>query len=536
MAFDNLVLEKITNTLNKVVIDSYVDNVFALGEKQFALSFHGSKNFNDVPNGRGTLILYLDSERPFVSYSLDKYTKVPLNTPFFNALKKVIGTKITSIEKEKGERVITIKFKNVNMELGDLIDGYNLIIELFPTKPNLVLTTNNNNKIISSYKDFSDINSNRTYIRGLKYIYPKERKVFDKNINSFEEANGLLSTDVYKRLVELSKTTGYTQARDYLLDDLYLYYFNNNILPSSFKLDYIKRIDVKDIYNYFVENQKEQAHKLKTRELTYKINSSLKLSEKKLKNLNHDLKEANNKLIYKDYGNLLFLYQTEYEPKMFQMTLDGYTISLDPKKDVIQNANLYFKKYHKAKQAIVILEKLIVSTTNEIEYLKKVLLDIENGGNRDLQELKEELIMEGYLKDPSKKNKNKNNKKSYQPHILILPNNVRIGYGGNGLQNEELTFKISNKSDLFFHVKDYPGSHVLLLDGAKDDKSKVICASLALYLSKLDSGDVMVTERKNVKKNHEKVGLVNILSYETITIKKISNECLKLFKEEIKQK
>lgn len=534
MAFDNLVLDKITLSLKNVILSSYVDNVFALGEKQFALSFHGSKNFNELPNGRGTLILYLDSEKPFISYSLDKYTKVPLNTPFFNAFKKLIGMQINSIEKEKGERVITINFKNVNMEIGDLVEGYNLIIELFPTKPNLILTDSNNNKIISAYKDFSDITSNRTYIRGLKYIYPKERGVFNDEVETLEKAKLLLSIDVYKKLEELSNKVGYINARNYMLNDPYLYYLNNNILPSSFKLEDIKRIEVKDIYNYYVNNQKELAHKLKTKELTDKINYSLKVAEKKLKNLNHDLNDANNKLIYKDYGNLLFLYQTDYQPKMTSMNLDGYEISLDPKKDVIQNANLYFKKYHKAKQAIVILQKLIVNTKDEIEYLKKTLLDIENGGNRDLQELKEELIMEGYLKDPSKKSNKNIKKKSYQPHILMLSNNVRIGYGANGLQNEELTFKISNKNDLFFHVKDYPGSHVVLLDGIKDDKSVLVAASLALYLSKLDSGDVMVTERKNVKKNHEKVGLVNILSYETITIKKISNECLPLFKTEIK--
>lgn len=531
MAFDNLVLEKITNELSKVVQNSYIDNVFALGDNQFALSFHGSNALKEKSGGRGTLILFLDPNRPFITYSTDKYTKIALNTPFFNSMKKIIGTQVKNVTKEKGERVITLTTVIPDIDFGELVTGYKLILELFPSKPNIIFVSTPGDKIVSVYKDFTDITAKRVLMRNTQYVYPPERNVFSKAISSLADAKSLLSFDLYKRLEKLCQTVPFEKARDLLLSDPNLYFINNTILPYSFSDPNAKKVHLDEIYPLYVANQKELARSLKEKELTNKLTNALKTAQRKLKNLNEDYQEAQKKLKFKDIGNLLFLYQTEYKPKMTSMTLEGVTIALDPQKNVIENANLYFKKYHKAKQAIVILQKLKLETLDEIEYLKKKILEVNDGGNKDIMELKEELIMEGYLKDPSRHPK-KLKVRSYQPHILKLPDGTRIGYGANGLQNEQLTFKMANKNDLFFHVKDYPGAHVVLLDQVRNENAVHLAAEFALFLSKLDSGDVMMTERKNVKKNPSKIGLVNVLKYQTITIKKIRNEDLDFFKKE----
>ena len=99
----------------------------------------------------------------------------------------------------------------------------------------------------------------------------------------------------------------------------------------------------------------------------------------------------------------------------------------------------------------------------------------------------------------------------------------------NGLQNEELTFNQAKENDLFFHLKDYPGSHIILF-GRQDNETILLGCELALFLSHLDSGEVMVTKKKNVKKNSLRIGLVKIKSYNSYMIKSIRKSSLSMFK------
>lgn len=87
--------------------------------------------------------------------------------------------------------------------------------------------------------------------------------------------------------------------------------------------------------------------------------------------MQEDYELSNKKLVYMDYGNLLFLHQTEYEPGMKEMDCDGVIIQLNPSKDIIENANNYFKQYRKAKQAVVTLKELEVKAKDELSYLEK---------------------------------------------------------------------------------------------------------------------------------------------------------------------
>ena len=145
-----------------------------------------------------------------------------------------------------------------------------------------------------------------------------------------------------------------------------------------------------------------------------------------------------------------------------------------------------------------------------------------------------ELLEEGYIKEKQGRNTvyKVSKKHKYDPHFLVLQEG-KIGFGMNGLQNEELTFNQAKKEDLFFHVKDYPGSHVILFDSQKEDMKRLAC-ELALYLSHLDNGTVMIAKKNDVKKNPNKIGLVNILRYETLVIKFIRPESITLFKKALK--
>ena len=530
MAFDNLVFEHIAKDIDRLVEGAFMDVPFALGTNQYALPFHAAINLKERSGARGAIILCLDPSRPFISLGLDKYSKAIDNTPFFNSLRKIAGQRFVSCVKRKGERVITLNFFRVKKELGDIDDGNSLVVELFPSKSNAFLLSQPSGIILSLFRERGDITSSRFLTRNMKYAYPPERRVFNQSVESLEEARSLLSKDIYRRLESRSAEKGFAQARDELLSDGGLYFVEGTILPASLGFKDAEPVKTEDIYSRFILDQRAQSRSLKERNLTSRVDRALKTAERKLKNLRADYKAAEERMVYADWGNLLFLYQTEYRSRMTSITLEGVTIPLDSKLNLVENANLYFKRYKKAKLALTTLKRIEAETVDEIDYLKKKALEIPKASNRDLLELKAELVIEGYLKDPSRRYK-VNKSRAYQPHIIIMDSGVRIGFGANGLQNEYLTFKLAGPEDLFFHVKDYPGAHVVILNGRDDDQARLLASELSLWLSGLSDGDVMVAPRKRVKKNPRRIGLVSILNYETIHLNHIRPESIRIFQE-----
>lgn len=524
MAIDNLGLKIIADDLNKNLEGAFLDKPYALANKHFAFSYHGGKNLEST---RGSLIICLEPNNPFISYSFNKYTKIQLNTPFFNALKKLSGTQIESIKKLDGDRIIVITTKVINNTFDNINTGFNLIIELFPQQPNAYIIPLPYNKIVSIYKQHEDITAKRYITRGSSYILPEKVKGLSLQDNNIELASQKLSFSTRKLFQKYVGNKDFNTCLTSLLNSNNLYLINNNIEPFHFDLENTKQINVSQIYDIYIQNQAQEAKKYNNLELINTIKHYLDLAKKKLNHIQKDLSNANNKLIYKDYGQIILLHQLEIEPKSSSCDFDSYHIILDPKLNPIENANRYFKLYHKAKSAISILAPLIDKSKAEIEYLQNILLQIDKGTNQDILELKQELALQGYLKDKTINTKKISPKKTCNPHYLIT-DYCKIGFGNNSLQNEELTFNIARKDNTFLHVANYPGSHVVILEG-DSDKAKLLASELCLYLSNLDSGDVIYTKNANVKKNKEKRGLVNILEYKLITLKNIRLESIELF-------
>ena len=530
MAMDNLSLKIILKSLKNELEGAFLDKPFNLTPTHFAFPFHSSKNPQN--KGRGTLIIAMDPNNPFICYSFDKFTKVNLNSPFINSLKKLIGTKIISVDKQEGERIITISFQIINQTIETINTGYKLIIELFPQKPNIYLIPLPYNKVSSLYKENSDVFSKRYINRGTSYVFPPLRKEISLDCQNLEQAKLLLSRSTYKLFEKYVENKDFSTSINDLLNSQNLYYINKNIEPFNFGLD-LKPIEVEDIYKTFISNQEKIAKEYAHLELTNHLKKLLALEKKKKEHILMDIDNAKSKLNYVQYGQELFLHQLEIKKGQTFCDFDNFHILLDPKLTAVENANRYFKLYHKSKAAIEILKPLVDKTTNSIDYLEEKLIQIDKGGNQDILELTHELYLEGYLKN-TKNNKIRISKVSkVTPHYLVS-NNYKIGFGLNALQNEELTFNIAKKDDIFLHVLNYPGSHVVILEG-DSNSTRLLASELALYLSNLTSGDVQYTEKKNVKKNKEKRGLVNLLSYKLITIKEIRPSSIELFKTALKE-
>ena len=184
-------------------------------------------------------------------------------------------------------------------------------------------------------------------------------------------------------------------------------------------------------------------------------------------------------------------------------TNEEITIPLDDTISVMDNAKKYFDKYTKLKRTSEALESIVLETKAEIDHLESVLTSLDMAmTENDLKEIKEELILSGYIKrkGPAKKEKIKN-----EPYHYISSDGFDMYVGKNNLQNEEITFKLANGGDWWFHSKTFPGSHVIVKTNGQDlpDNTFEEAARLAAFYSKgrdQDKVEIDYIERKHVKK------------------------------------
>jgi predicted ribosome quality control (RQC) complex YloA/Tae2 family protein len=534
MALDNLSLSIIADKLSEQMVDTQFGNVLSLSQYDYAFPY-SLKDENGIRHG--TFIFSLDPTNPFVTYSFERFAKLNNNSVFFNSLKKLNMATVRSVKKHPGERILTISLDANRNDITETNTGYDLILELFPNRPNVYLIAYPYGRIVSVYHEHTDIEKGIFVTRNAIYQYPMERGTLPTDLTDPEQARPYLPNATLRRLKNyvLEQHHDLNDTLHKMVESKKLYVIKKDILSFGFEDKDAKEVLPENLYSTFVEDQKSIAKFEKIRDLVKLIEKALKTANKKLGNLMKDLDEAKDKMKFMEYGQIIYLYQGEIKMGDTLLERDGYHIPLDPKKSAPMNANTYFKKYQKAKSALTILADLIEKTKDEISYLEKKRMEASDGTPRDIQELKSELLAEGYIKEKQGRNTvyKVSKKHRYDPHFINLPKG-KIGFGMNGLQNEELTFNQAKKDDLFFHVKDYPGSHVILFDSRDEDMIRLAC-ELALFISHLDNGTVMIAKKKDVKKNPNKIGLVNILKYETVVIKYIRKESLELFRKERKE-
>ncbi len=208
----------------------------------------------------------------------------------------------------------------------------------------------------------------------------------------------------------------------------------------------------------------------------------------------------------------------------YSETGDTIEIPLNKDKNPQDNAQLYFKKYNKARTAYKYAQKEIDLLKQEIAYLESVLFAIENAeGSEQLSEIRMELYEQGYTKTAGGKGK------KLQP-VQALPLKVmsRDGFeiliGRNNKQNDKLTLKTARHEDIWFHIKNFSGSHVVIRTEGKTvpDSTKVEAAQYAAWFSKARSApkvEVDFTAVKNVKKpSGSKPGMVIYVNYSTVVV------------------
>ena len=294
--------------------------------------------------------------------------------------------------------------------------------------------------------------------------------------------------------------------------------------------------------NYFEARDNAQRIHSRASDILKLLTNAEARIRKKLDLQHAELSECERGSEYKKFGDLItaniwrlsrsdtLVEFEDYESMREDGSFEMVTVELDSRLSPAANAQRYYKRYNKAKNAKVELAKQISLGEAELEYIYTVFDALTRAETpTDLAEIRDELYKSGY----ASKMKAYSVHKQHAPTVMQLetPDGMKVLCGKNNVQNEYITHKLAQKWDYWFHAKQTAGSHVLLVTEGREptDMDFTSAAEIAAYYSKADGENIAVdyTLAKNVKKpSGGKPGLViyhtNWTAYVTPNAEKIS--------------
>ncbi|CQR55323.1 Rqc2 family fibronectin-binding protein [Paenibacillus riograndensis] len=243
--------------------------------------------------------------------------------------------------------------------------------------------------------------------------------------------------------------------------------------------------------DYYGDKAERDTVKQRVSDLIRFLSNERSKNVKKLANLQKDLDEAQDADQFRIWGELLFASLHAVSKGDKQARLVNYydedqaeiTIPLDPLLSPSDNAQRYFKKYNKYKNSLLVINEQLLKTHEEIAYIETLLQQLAHASLNDIEEIRDELVSQGYLRDRSKKGKKK--KKAARPTLQVFTSSegIDIYVGKNNLQNEYVTNRLASANDTWLHTKDIPGSHVVIRSETFGDATLEEAAQLAAYFS-----------------------------------------------------
>ena len=260
---------------------------------------------------------------------------------------------------------------------------------------------------------------------------------------------------------------------------------------------------------YYAEKNAHTRIRQKSADLRRIVQTTLERTVKKYDLQCQQIKDTEKREKYKIYGELLHTYGYNAQPGAKSLEAENYytgemiTIPLDPTLTASENAKKYFDRYGKLKRTYETLSELTTQVKAEIDHLESISTALDIAVQEaDLAQIKEELILAGYIK---RKGGGKREKITSKPFHYVSQDGFHIYVGKNNIQNEELTFKFATGNDWWFHAKGMPGSHVIVKTEGKElpDATFEDAARLAAYYSKgrgQEKVEIDYIQKKHVKK------------------------------------
>ena len=264
------------------------------------------------------------------------------------------------------------------------------------------------------------------------------------------------------------------------------------------------------LISYYKRRNEYTRIRQKSSDLRKIVTTALERNVKKFDIQQKQLTDTDKMDKYRIYGELLQTYGYTAEEGAKSITCENYytneeiTIPLDPTISAMANSVKYFDRYNKLKRTKEAVTTLIEETGADIEHLRSILSSLDIATDEDdLTQIREELIASGYIRGKGE-SKKKHISKS-RPLHYISSDGFDIYVGKNNLQNDELTFKVANTNDWWFHAKKMPGSHVIVRCEGKElpDRTFEEAADIAAYYSSgrsMGKVEIDYVRRKEIKK------------------------------------
>ncbi len=556
MPFDGIVTHAVTEELKTELTSGKINKIYQPTETEVLFTIRN--------HGKNVVLLF--SIHP--TYSRIHLTNETFQNPkeppmFCMVLRKYLsGAVIEKIEQQGMERIVQFTIQSRN-EIGDVTEK-KLMMEIMGRHSNLLLVDSEQGYIIDSLKHVSSWqNRHRTILPGQAYQLPPEQDKLDPLATDPEHLIKKLDFNAGKLDAQIvNHVTGFSPvvAKEIVYranlgtPEKYMHVFaelQKQLLEQEFTptIYQNKREDfhvlqlthlhgekysfpsVNDMIDQFYAGKAERDRvKQQAKDLYRFLKNERDKNKRKLKKHEQTMQKAQQKEHYQKAGELLTAHLHLVSAGDKQVTVTDYydpeqseiTIDLDPLKTPSENAQAYFKTYQKLKTSEQKVTEEIQKTEQEMEYLEQLLQQIDTASTQDIEEIREELREEGYLKRQKATKKKKPKSSKPMPEQYTASDGTILLVGKNNKQNEYVTMKLAARDDVWLHAKDIPGSHVVIRSKEPSEDTILEAAQLAAYFSKSrqsSSVPVDYTKIRHVKKpNGAKPGFVTYDNQKTVFV------------------
>ncbi|OVF00225.1 hypothetical protein CAV53_06295 [Streptococcus mutans] len=537
MSFDGFFLHHLTKELQEQILWGRIQKVNQPFEQELVLT---------IRNNRQNYKLLLSAHPVFGRVQLTKTDFQNPQSPntFTMIMRKYLqGALIENIEQIENDRILEMSISNKN-EIGDQIK-VTMIIEIMGKHSNIILLDKNEGKIIESIKHIGFTqNSYRTILPGSRYLAPPKIQaqnpftISDETLFEILQTEDLAANNLQKLFQGLGRDTAAELSQRLKTDTFknFKLFFDSPTSPTLTEKSFTAITfsnsqetfgSLSDLLDYFYQDKAERDRiAQQASDLIHRIQNELEKNKKKLKKQEQELQDTDKAEEFRQKGELLTTYLNQVPNNQDSVELDNYytgqkvSIPLNKALTPSQNAQRYFKKYQKLKEAVKHLGSLISETKATIQYLESVDNALNQASLSEISEIREELVQTGFVK---RRHREKIQKRKKPEPYLASDGKTIILVGKNNLQNDELTFKMSKKGELWFHAKDIPGSHVLIKDNLNpSDEIKTDAAELAAYFSKARLSNLvqvdMIEAKKLNKPSKAKPGFVTYRRQKTLRV------------------
>lgn len=571
MAFDGVMMHYVKKEIKSVALDARVSQIHQPNRDELVIALR-------TKNGNKKLLVSSRANSPricFTEHSIENPATPPMLCMLLR--KRLGGAKLVDVRQIELERIMFLDFIATN-ELGDKVK-LTLCVEIMGKYSNIILIDENDN-IVDALKrvDFT-MSTQRLVLPNIKYELPPKqdklcilecsgRDIVEKAINTPAEmrlSKALLSamqgvSPIITR--ELEYMVGVDSNRELTVidklkliekvDKLKEYIVSGEKSPTMMIKPEGKPFDISfmDIMQYgemaskkrfldfstlldsfYYERDKAERMKVKGQDLLRLCSNIQDKLCRKIAVQEKELKDSLNRDKLRKKGDLLQANMYKMVRGQSFIDVEDYydnnkivRIKLSPTLNPSQNVQKYYKDYRRAKTREEMLTVQIAKAKAELQYISAVQESLGRAeSERELTEIRQELVDEGYLKNRNPKGKNKA-LKLLPPKEYTSSDGFTIYVGRNNKQNDKLTLKTARNYDMWLHTKDIPGSHVIIVSDNREitDTAILEAASLAAYNSKAKESDnvpVDYTIVKNVSKpSGAKPGMVIYVNNKTVYV------------------